>query len=205
MEAPKPGHRQTLITDLKLHPDNPRDGDIGAIAESIEANGFFGTLVAQCSTGRVLVGNHRMQAAIQLGFKKLPVHWVDVDNDTATRILLADNRNSDLATYRDEDLAKLLTRLGKKGKLGGTGYDGDDLDALLFDIERTKGDLGNLLNDVEDSLAERRDVIEASGIRSIIIPFALDDYNHAVARLADLRTEMGLDSNAAVLLALLAE
>jgi len=205
MEAQKPGHRQTAIADLIPHPENPRDGDIGAIAESIQENGFVGSLVAQCSSSHVLVGNHRMQAAAALDYKKLPVHWVDVDDDTALRILLADNRNSDLATYRDDDLAKTLAHLAKKGKLAGTGYDGDDLDALLFDIERSKGDLGNLLNDVEDDVKARQEVLQAAGIRSIIIPFSLDDYNHVVARLAALRAEHQLDSNAAVLLYLTAE
>jgi len=197
--AHKPGIRQTPLTDLKVHPQNPRDGDIGAIIESIEANGWFGTLVAQVSTGHVCAGNHRLQAAHHLKMAKVPVHWLDIDDETALRILLADNRTSDLATYKNEELAEVLELLAKKGKLGGSGYDGDDLDALLFDIERNRGDLGNLLADNEE-LAERSAAIEAAGIRSIIIPFALEDYNLVVARLANLRTEHGLDSNAAVLL-----
>lgn len=201
----KPGIRQTPISQLTLHPKNPRDGDIGAIAESIEENGWFGTVVAQVSTGHVLAGNHRVQAAQHLGMDKVPVHWVDVDNETSLRILLADNRTSDLAVYKNEELAAVLERLAKKGKLGGSGYDGDDLDALLFDIERNKGDLGNLLADVEDSLGQRAEAIESAGIRSIIIPFSLADYNEVVSRLAQLRTNLNVDSNAAVILHLTAE
>lgn len=201
----KPGIRQTPINQLKLHPRNPRDGDIGAIAESIQQNGWFGTVVAQTSTGHVLAGNHRVQAAAALDIEKVPVHWVDVDDETGLRILLADNRTSDLATYKNEELAAVLERLAKKGKLGGTGYDGDDLDALLFDIERSKGGLGNLLNDVEDSLDQRAQVIESAGIRSIIIPFPLADYNEVVSRLAQLRTKLNVDNNAAVILHLIAE
>lgn len=201
----KPGIRQTPISQLTLHPKNPRDGDIGAIAESIEQNGWFGTVVAQVSTGHVLAGNHRVQAAAHLGMEKVPVHWVDVDNETGLRILLADNRTSDLAVYKNEELAAVLERLAKKGKLGGSGYDGDDLDALLFDIERNKGDLGNLLNDVEESINDRAEQIQTAGIRSIIIPFPLDEYNEVVARLAQLRTKLNVDSNAAVILQLTAE
>lgn len=201
----KPGIRQTPINQLTLHPKNPRDGDIGAISESIQENGWFGTVVAQVSTGHVLAGNHRVQAAQHLGMDKVPVHWVDVDDETGLRILLADNRTSDLATYKDEELAEVLERLAKKGKLGGSGYDGDDLDALLFDIERNKGNLGNLLDDVEESIEQRRQALLTAGIRSIIIPFPLDDYNEVVARLAQLRTKLGVDSNAAVILQLTAE
>lgn len=133
---PKPGIRKTPITDLVPHPSNPRRGDIEAIIQSIETNGWYGTLVAQISTGYVLAGNHRLQAAIHCGLDRVPVHWVDVDDDTAHRILLADNRTTDLATYDEHALADLLVEMGKTGNLDGTGYDGDDLDDLLADLER---------------------------------------------------------------------
>lgn len=132
----KPGIRKTAIGELKPHPSNPRQGDVGAIIQSIEANGWYGTLVAQISTGHVLAGNHRLQAAIHCGLDRVPVHWVDVDDDTAHRILLADNRTTDLATYDEHALADLLVEMGNTGNLDGTGYDGDDLDALLAELER---------------------------------------------------------------------
>jgi len=134
--TPKPGIRKTAITELVPHPSNPRQGDVGAIIQSIESNGWYGTLVAQISTGHVLAGNHRLQAAIHCGLDRVPVHWVDVDDDTAHRILLADNRTTDLATYDEHALAELLVEMGKTGNLDGTGYDGDDLDDLLADLER---------------------------------------------------------------------
>ena len=132
----KPGIRKTPITALVPHPSNPRQGDVGAIIQSIEANGWYGTLVAQIATGHVLAGNHRLQAAIHCGLDRVPVHWVDVDDDTAHRILLADNRTTDLATYDEHALADLLVEMGKAGNLEGTGYDGDDLDDLLAELER---------------------------------------------------------------------
>ena len=131
----KQGIRKTPLADLTPHPSNPRQGDIGAIIQSIEANGWYGTLVAQISTGYVLAGNHRLQAARHCGIDRVPVHWVDVDDDTANRILLADNRTTDLATYDNSLLADLLVEMGKTGNLEGTGYDGDDLDDLLADLE----------------------------------------------------------------------
>ena len=132
----KPGIRKTALTELVPHPSNPRQGDVGAIIQSIEANGWYGTLVAQISTGHVLAGNHRLQAAIHCGLDRVPVHWVDVDDDTAHRILLADNRTTDLATYDEHALADLLVEMGKTGNLDGTGYDGDDLDDLLAELDQ---------------------------------------------------------------------
>lgn len=133
--------RKTALAELTPHPSNPRQGDVGAIVQSIEANGWVGSLVAQCSTGYVLAGNHRLQAAGHLGFDKVPVHWVDVDDETALRILLADNRTADLATYDEQALAQLLAELATDSDLEGTGYDGDDLDNLLADLGTTFGDL----------------------------------------------------------------
>lgn len=125
------------VTRLQPHPLNPREGDIGAIAESIQENGWFGTIVVQRSTNYVIAGNHRLQAAIHLGFQTIPVYWVDVDEPTAKRILLADNRTSDLATYDIDQLADLLRDLAINDSLFGTGYDGDDIDSLLKSATKT--------------------------------------------------------------------
>lgn len=127
---------ETIAIDaVRPHPRNPRQGDIGAIHASIEANGFYGAIVAQRSTGFILAGNHRWQAARHAGATEVPVVWVDVDDDHALRILLADNRTNDLASYDDSALADLLRDiLESTGSLDGTGYDGDALDDLLKDL-----------------------------------------------------------------------
>jgi len=128
------------IDDLIRHPETPRRGDIPAISASIEVNGWYGAVVAQSSTRHVLAGNHRMEAARRLGMTDLPVHWLDVDDATARRIMLADNRTSDLATYDDAVLVQLLEAAAADDDLFGSGYDGDDLDDLLADIA---GDIDN--------------------------------------------------------------
>lgn len=123
------------IENITPHPANPRQGDVGAIHESIRHNGFWGSVVVQRSTGYILAGNHRWQAAKAAGAQQIPVTYVDVPDDHAARILLADNRTNDLATYNDQALADLLTSLADTtGTLDGTGYDGDDLDDLLRDL-----------------------------------------------------------------------
>lgn len=132
---------QVRVDRLVPHPRNPRRGDVEAIRASIRAHGFYGTIVAQRSTGRILAGNHRWEAARAEGLGEVPVVWVDVDDDTATRILLADNRTADLADYDNETLTELLSELrdfdGGNG-LHGTGYTPDDLDALIREIDGPK-------------------------------------------------------------------
>jgi len=117
------------VDALKPHPSNPRKGDVGAIVTSIEANGFYGAVVAQRSTGYILAGNHRWMAAKESGLGSVPVLWLDVDDDRAKRILLADNRTNDLASYNDAALAEILA--GLSPDFAGTGYAEADLAKLI--------------------------------------------------------------------------
>lgn len=126
--------RDTPVSELKHHPKNPRKGDVGAIVGSIEANGFYGTVVAQVGTGYVLAGNHRLAAAKEAGLDTLPVAWVKCDAATARRILAADNRTSDLGTYDDRMLADLLSEVSNESSLEGTGYADDDLEKLIASL-----------------------------------------------------------------------
>lgn len=121
------------VGDLALLPGNPRQGDIGAVSESMRVNGVYQPIIVNRGTltGRpfeVIAGNHRAQAAQQLGHDTIPAVILDVDDEQAARIALADNRTSDLATYDNDALVAMLQNLPD---LAGTGYDGDDLDDLL--------------------------------------------------------------------------
>lgn len=119
------------VDDLLEHPQNPRKGDIDAITASIINNGFYGAVVAQKTTKRILAGNHRWKAARAAGLKSVPVLWTDVDDATAVRILLADNRTNDLAGYDDEALLALLEECRNEDNLIGTGYSDQDIEDLL--------------------------------------------------------------------------
>ena len=54
------------IQDIKPYPVNPREGDIGAIVESLQAHGQYRPIVANKQTGHILAGNHTYGAAKQL-------------------------------------------------------------------------------------------------------------------------------------------
>ena len=124
------------IADLELHPHNARQGDVGAIMQSLEAHGQFRPIVVQKSRMRVIAGNHTTQAAQLIGMETISAVLLDVDDDQALRILLADNQTGDLATSDKSILADLLEGLiGSEFGLEGTGFTGDDLDDLLVEFE----------------------------------------------------------------------
>ena len=124
------------IGRLKTHPRNVNSSDLGAIIESIKAHGFYGALVVQRGTCFVCAGNHRLLAGRELGYTALPVTWIDCDDETALRVMIADNRTTRLGNDDPAALAELLAELaGTETGLGpGLGYDGDDLDQLIADL-----------------------------------------------------------------------
>ena len=119
------------MEEVKAHPNNARNGDVDAIAESIEVNGFIAPVIAQKSTGYIVAGNHRYYALMQMGASRIPVIWVDVDDQAAKRYLLADNRTSDLGTYDNSMLLGLLEEMQAEDlSLSGTGYHEYDVEVL---------------------------------------------------------------------------
>lgn len=129
---------QVKLGDLKPYPGNARRGDVSAIADSLERNGQFRPLVVQRSTSYVLAGNHTLQAAQKLGWPSVQVTYLDVDDEAARRIVLADNRTAELGGYDERALLTLLREVGED--MAGTGYDLDDFDDLLASLQEADAD-----------------------------------------------------------------
>jgi ParB-like chromosome segregation protein Spo0J len=115
------------INEIKVHPMNPREGDIGSIIESLNKMGQYRPIVVNKRTRHIVSGNHTYQAAVQLGWEKIAVHWIDVDDIEEIKILIVDNRTSDLATYDPQELNKLLTTTN----LTGTGFSPEEVAEIL--------------------------------------------------------------------------
>lgn len=116
------------VGSLKPYDKNPRKGNIKAIADSLEINKQYRPIVVQKSTMRILAGNHTWLAAKKLGWKDISVVFVDVDDKAAKRIVLADNRTSDLAEYDEQILAEILRDLATSE---GTGYSESEMEQII--------------------------------------------------------------------------
>lgn len=201
------------VEDLSPHPENPRKGNLAAITESVEANGFYGAVVAQKSTGHILAGNHRWMVAKDQGLDVLPVIWVDVDDERARRILLADNRSNDLASYDEGQLLELLEGLAvTPEELAGTSYDDEALDDLraVFDTDETLPPTETRAGyaetpEEEEARAATRGVnpsLEASGLRELVLVFTQNDHERVTGLLRELREQTDHNSGDVVLAAL---
>lgn len=123
------------IDALQPHPRNVNEGDLGAVIESVTANRFYGAVLVHKASGFIIAGKHRWLAAKESGLLTIPVIWLDVDDATALRIMLADNRTARLGHDDPLALSELLQSIvSDSGSLSGTGFTGDDLDELLADM-----------------------------------------------------------------------
>ena len=135
------------ISDLSTYHKNPRRGDVDAIAEALKARGQYRPIVVNIGTHashdyEILAGNHTYLAAKKLGWKTIQATTVDVDDDQAAQIVLADNRLADLGGYDDETLSALLSDVSS---LDGLGWSQDDVDELAAALEPERDD-----SEVED-------------------------------------------------------
>lgn len=143
-------------SELQLYDRNPNAGDVDAIAGSLRTNSQYRPIVVNrgTHTGRpleVLAGNHTTLAFRKLGEAdpdderwQLVDCWViDVDEDAAAKIVLADNRTAEFGERDDRLLAELLASLDD---LDGTGY----TDADLAELEGLLLEPGPALTDADD-------------------------------------------------------
>lgn len=138
------------IDQLKHYGKNARRGDVAAIAESLEHHGQYKPIVVRAGTNEVLAGNHTLKAARELGWDRLAVTFMDVNDDQAARIVLVDNRTNDLAGYDEEALAGLLQELPD---LAGTGFTVDAVDALVHGQEQEAADAPDSADDLPEQPA----------------------------------------------------
>lgn len=182
--------KKISIDEVTTHPRNVRQGDIGAISQSLQAHGQYRPITYQKSTGHILAGNHTWKAAKSLGWKEIIASAIDCDDEQALRILLADNRSSDLATYDDQELMQLLQEIASTGsELLGTLYDGDDLDDLVFKLE---GSLGFVAEGL--SIGDLKDSYDNAEVRNLSLPYDREQIEIIKQRLTDLMKKTGAPS-----------
>lgn len=127
------------IDSITPHPLNPNEGDVETIRGSIQENGFYGFVVCQKSSRRILIGEHRWKGLKEEGAEEVPILWVDVTDKEAIDILLADNRTGELAKRIPEKLAEALAQRSKRKPLRATGYTEDHVRKLKEALARQKG------------------------------------------------------------------
>ncbi len=138
------------LSAVTTHPKNPKDHDLGAIAASMARFGQQAPIIVQKSTGWTIAGNGRLEAASMVGeletalgfgrglpWTHIAAVFSELGPGEAEAYALADNRTHDLGGYDDSKLASLLVELGEAGGLVATGYDAEDVAAILASLAGT--------------------------------------------------------------------
>lgn len=223
-------------SQLNLFHRNPRKGDVSAIASSLRRHTQYKPITANIGThtGRpneVLAGNHTLLAFRDLAeqepgekaWQKMLVHWVDVDDDLAERIVVADNQTSQLGGFDVAELVSLIEGFGEDIEgLGFTEADISDLNALYE--EENPITVVDPFGSGEDAPAERKPFLDPeTGLmnvkdiatnsteyadqtsRMVIMSLAVPHFVWAQEQMTRLRSERGVETNSELLLDLLAE
>lgn len=140
------------ISEVRVHPRNPRQGDPGKIAESLKQNGQYRPIVVQKSTGFALAGNHTLLGARRLGWSHIDIVLIDVDDVAARRIMLADNKTAEDGSYDMDLIAEALQMIGD---IDGTGYSQDEFDDM---IEEATAAVAEATSQAAASLSMQREI-----------------------------------------------
>ena len=123
------------ISSLVPWDRNPRynDGAVESVAKSIQRFGFASPIIARTADRRIIAGHTRWKAAMSLGLELVPVRFLDLSDEEATALTLADNKLGELADWDDAKLAEVLASLGDDG-VSGLGWTGKELAALAASL-----------------------------------------------------------------------
>jgi len=182
------------VDSIKTYPNNPRRGNVNLIKESLEAFGQYKPITVNLATNHILVGNHTYQAALELGWKEIAVTYVNVNEKTAAKIVLIDNRATDLGKYDNEALLELLEMLND---LEHTGYTDDQFDDVLARIEEEKTPTF-----AENPMSDYSERFLQKATRMLMLEYPNEVYLWATDKLGKYRAERGLSSNAEAVLKL---
>ena len=163
------------LDDIIQADTNPKDHDLGVLYQSMKRFGFTNPIIINESTGKLLAGHGRLQTLKMMrdNGEKAPDR-IEVELDTgdetieywyvpvlygvsienlaeAQAYLIADNRLTELGGWKPMDLMENLSEiLEETGNLDGTGYDLDDVETILSDIERDTFDVSDTMTEIDD-------------------------------------------------------
>jgi len=133
--AQRPAATWEAVASLRPWDKNPRKNDgepVARVAKSIQRFGFSSPIVARLADRRIIAGHTRWKAAKKLGMETVPVRFLDIDEDQAAALALADNKLSEITPWDDDALADVLREIEAAGvDMDGLGWSTEEIDALI--------------------------------------------------------------------------
>jgi len=190
--------KKIAINEIKPYAKNPRKGNIDLIAQSLITYGQYKPITVNQRTNEILAGNHTYAAAKKLGWAEIAVTYVDVDEATAAKIVLIDNRSTDAGTY---DTQILLNLLDSFDSIDATGYNQEDYDKLVKIL--AKPDNGMMNTTQGATMAENAEKYADRTSRVLMLDYDKTTYEWLMERFKEYKEEHSLATNIEVLVDLL--
>jgi site-specific DNA-methyltransferase (adenine-specific) len=114
---------------------NPRlnDESVDAVAASIQRFGFGAPVVARRENREIIAGHTRVKAALKLGHTSVPVRFLDISEEEAHALALADNKLAELADWNTDVLSEVLRDFEANAvNFDNLGWDATELSELLM-------------------------------------------------------------------------
>ncbi len=123
------------LSKLSAWAKNPRKNDaaVKRVADSIRKFGFANPILARRENGEIIAGHTRFKAAQMLKLQAVPVRYLDLSEEQAHLLAIADNKLGELAEWDDALLGNLLRDM-TLGEAAIIGFDADELDKLAGSI-----------------------------------------------------------------------
>lgn len=156
------------LTDLAARQwvDNPKDHDIGLMHELYDVFGYVAPAGINEKNGELLWGHGRVMTAMQRKASGDPapervvvrdddwylpvVRGISLDVNMGHRYVVADNRSSERGGWQEDKLGRVLSQMAAEGEVASTGFDTDDVDALLERLKpRDYSDFEQEMKDLE--------------------------------------------------------
>lgn len=102
------------IDKLKFWEDNPRtitENELEGLKKSIEVNGLIQPIIVNKNNDRIVGGHQRTRAAKSLGWKKVPVIWVELSPTQEKQLNITLNNPAIAGKYDQLKLEELLQEL----------------------------------------------------------------------------------------------
>lgn len=191
---------------------NAKEHDLGGISTSLERFGFLERVIVNETTGHLIGGHGRIDIlqqleangesppeniAVENGEWLVPTDYVSIPEEDEEAAALALNRLTELGGWDRSALAEILKDSAEqKEGLRGTGYDLEDLEQLLGDLEY--GTISTVQGSEEQQWnpAERFEKqYSVTSLRQIQLVMEEKQYLWALGLLDKIRQEEGWETN----------
>ena len=111
------------LSDITPYFNNPRENfnAVAPVMESIKRFGFTKPIIVD-KKGVIIAGHTRYIAAFQLGMKKVPVIYSDMDEEKAKLFRIADNKLAEKSGFDEDALVEELRKMEVPEDMQASNY-----------------------------------------------------------------------------------